>query len=100
MQNIKIREILKLDKLHDEKDSIIRWFGHVKRMTTGRIQALEYRLRGKRPRGLLRYRWEEQIEKNVVKRGIKWMEMMEEETWNDRDSWRLLSKTRPLTIET
>ena len=30
-----------------------------------------------------RYRCEEQVKKNVEKRGIKCMEMMEEETWND-----------------
>ena len=33
--------------------------------------------------------------KNVEKRGLKWMEMAEDETSNYRDRWRLLSKTRP-----
>ena len=54
-------------------------------------QALEYRLEGSR--GQPSYRWEEQVKKAVEKRGIKWMEMMETVTWNDRDRWRLLSKT-------
>ena len=33
-----------------------------------------------RDQGWLRYRWEEQVRKAVKKRGIKWMEMVEEET--------------------
>ena len=51
LQNTKIREILKLDRIQDDiEDSKIRWYGHVKRMNTGRIprQALEYQLGGKR----------------------------------------------------
>ena len=39
-------------------------------------------------------KWEEQVRKNVKKRGIKWMKMMEEDTQNDRGRWRFLSKTR------
>ena len=49
-----------------------------------------------RTRGWLRYRWEEQVKKNVEKQGVEWMEMMEEETWIGRERWRLLYKTRPL----
>ena len=51
----------------------IRWYGHIKRMNTLRIprQAQEYRLGGKRPRGWPSYGWEEQVKKNVEKRGIK-----------------------------
>ena len=54
-------------------------------MNTGKIprQPLEYKLGGKRPRSQPICSWEEQVMKNVEKRGIKWMEMMEEETWND-----------------
>ena len=65
----------------------IRRYSHFKRMNTGRMQrqALEYRLEGKRPRGQPRYRWEEQVKKNVVKRGIKWMEM--EEIWKGREKY-------------
>ena len=76
---------MKLCKIQDEiEDSKIRWYGHVKRMNIGRMprQALEYRLGGKRLRGRPRYRREEQVKKNVEKRGIKWIQMMEEETWN------------------
>ena len=43
--NIKIREILKLDKIQNEReDRKIKWDGYVKRMNTGRIprKALEY----------------------------------------------------------
>ena len=45
IQNTKVREILKFDKIQDEiENSKIRWHGHVKRMNTGRMtrQALEY----------------------------------------------------------
>ena len=67
-------------------------------MNTGRMprQALAYRLERKRPRGQPRYTWKEQVKKTVEKRAIKWMEMVEEEIWNDQDRWRLLSKTQPL----
>ena len=77
--------------------SKIRWYGHVKKMNAGRMprNALEYQLEGKRSRGQSRHRWKEQVKKTVEKRGIKWMEMVEEETWNDRDRWGLLSKTQP-----
>ena len=37
-------------------------------------------------RGQPRYRWEEQVKKTVAKRGIEGLEMVEEETWNDRDN--------------
>ena len=96
LQNTKLWEILKLDKIQGERDSKIRWYGQVKRMNTGRIprQTMEYQLGGKRPRGQPRYKWEKQVKNNVGKIGIKWMEMMEEETWSNQDRWRLLSKTQ------
>ena len=43
-------------------------------------------------------RWEEQVKKNVEKRGIKWMEMTKEETWNDRDRWGFCPNLDPQTI--
>ena len=39
-------------------------------------QTQEYRLGGNRPRGSPRDRWEEQVKKNVEKKGIKWMEII------------------------
>ena len=47
IQNVEVREIVKLDKIQDEiEDSKIRLYGHVKRMNTGRIprHVLEYQL--------------------------------------------------------
>ena len=57
---------MNLDKIKDNK---IRWYGHIKRMNTGRIprEALEYWLGEMRPRYRPRYKWEEQVKKNVEK---------------------------------
>ena len=75
IQNTKLREILRLDKIHDEiEDSKIRWYGHVERMNAENMprQTLENRLEWKTPRGWATYRWEEQFRKTAEKRqGIK-----------------------------
>ena len=55
---------MQLVSIHDKReDSKIRWYGHVKRMNSGRIprQALEYQLVGKISRDWPIYRWEEQV---------------------------------------
>ncbi|KAG8268255.1 hypothetical protein J6590_032112 [Homalodisca vitripennis] len=51
--------------------------------------ALEKEERGRRPRG----RWEDQVWKDIERRGLQKMQVEEEETWNDRQKWRRLCTT-------
>ena len=45
IQYIKVREILKLDRIQDEiEDSKIRWYGHVKRMNIGRMPDMHWNI--------------------------------------------------------
>ena len=48
-------------------------------------------------KGRPRYRWKEQVKKNIEKRGTKWMEMTEEETLNDaKNRLRRMSRKEEL----
>ncbi|KAG8331990.1 hypothetical protein J6590_029594 [Homalodisca vitripennis] len=69
----------------------MQWMGHVKRMGDNRMPriALEKEERGRRPRG----RWEDQVWKDIERRGLQKMQVEEEETWNDRQKWRRLCTT-------
>ncbi|KAG8273801.1 hypothetical protein J6590_011346 [Homalodisca vitripennis] len=69
----------------------IQWMGHVKRMGDNRMPriALEKEERGRRPRG----RWEDQVWKDIERRGLLKMLVEEEENWNDRQKWRRLCTT-------
>ncbi|KAG8322662.1 hypothetical protein J6590_018042 [Homalodisca vitripennis] len=55
--------------------------------------ALEKKERGRRPRGRPRGRWEDQVWKDIERRGLQKMQVEEEETWNDRQKWRRLCTT-------
>ncbi|KAG8322404.1 hypothetical protein J6590_022856 [Homalodisca vitripennis] len=65
--------------------------GHVKRMGDNRMPriALEKEEGGRRPRG----RWEDQVWKDIERRGLQKIQVDEEETWNDRLKWRRLCTT-------
>ncbi|KAG8318385.1 hypothetical protein J6590_006701 [Homalodisca vitripennis] len=52
--------------------------------------ALEKEERGRRPRGRPIGRWEDQVWKDIERRGLQKMQVEEEETWNDRQNWRRL----------
>ncbi|KAG8261144.1 hypothetical protein J6590_080740 [Homalodisca vitripennis] len=60
--------------------------GHVKRMGDNRMPriALEKEEGGRRPRGRPRGRWEDQVWKDIERRGLQKIQVDEEETWNDR----------------
>ncbi|KAG8247375.1 hypothetical protein J6590_062438 [Homalodisca vitripennis] len=75
----------------------IQWMGHVKRMGDNRMPriALEKEERGRRPRGRPRGRWEDQVWKDIERRGLQKIQVEEEETWNDRQKWRRLCTTTP-----
>ncbi|KAG8278738.1 hypothetical protein J6590_014292 [Homalodisca vitripennis] len=51
--------------------------------------ALKKEERGRRPRG----RWEDQVWKDIERRGLQKRQVEEEETWNDRQKWRRLCTT-------
>ncbi|KAG8241052.1 hypothetical protein J6590_095465 [Homalodisca vitripennis] len=55
--------------------------------------ALEKEERGRRPRGRPRGRWEDQVWKDIERRGLQKIQVEEEETWNDRQKWRRLCTT-------
>ncbi|KAG8310623.1 hypothetical protein J6590_060159 [Homalodisca vitripennis] len=73
----------------------IQWMGHVKRMGDNRMPriALEKEEGGRRPRGRPRGRWEDQVWKDIERRGLQKIQVEEEETWNDRQKWRRLCTT-------
>ncbi|KAG8244819.1 hypothetical protein J6590_015363 [Homalodisca vitripennis] len=73
----------------------IQWMGHVKRMGDNRMPriALEKEEGGRRPRGRPRGRWEDQVWKDIERRGLQKIQVDEEETWNDRLKWRRLCTT-------
>ncbi|KAG8280541.1 hypothetical protein J6590_079945 [Homalodisca vitripennis] len=55
--------------------------------------ALEKEEGGRRPRGRPRGRWEDQVWKDIERRGLQKIQVEEEETWNDRQKWRRLCTT-------
>ena len=68
----------------------MRWAGHVTRMgdERGVYRALVGNLRGKRPLGRPRRRWEDNIKmdlQEVERGGMDWIELAQ-----DRDRWRAL----------
>ncbi|KAG8330505.1 hypothetical protein J6590_061906 [Homalodisca vitripennis] len=73
----------------------IQWMGHVKRMGDNRMPriALEKEEGGRRPRGRPRGRWEDQVWRDIERRGLQKIQVEEEETWNDRQKWRRLCTT-------
>ncbi|KAG8242527.1 hypothetical protein J6590_063641 [Homalodisca vitripennis] len=73
----------------------IQWMGHVKRMGDNRMPriALEKEEGGRRPRGRPRGRWEDQVWKDIERRGLQKIQVDEEETWKDRLKWRRLCTT-------
>lgn len=96
IRNEEIRDKLNMEKLQDTIDnSRIKWMGHIMRMEEERLpkQALKLKGRGKRPLGRPRKRWLDQVKEDVEKRGVTWQDIVEGRMWQDRDRWRLLSRT-------
>ncbi|KAG8305168.1 hypothetical protein J6590_075364 [Homalodisca vitripennis] len=90
------RERLKVVSLQETMEGRrIQWMGHVKRMRDNRMPriALEKEEGGRRPRGRPRGRWEDQVWKDIERRGLQKIQVDEEETWNDRLKWRRLCTT-------
>ena len=72
------------------KSRRLRWGGHVARMEEGRstLKVLTGKLRGKRPLGRPRLRWEDNIRMDLEEIGINagnWVDSAQ-----DRDYWRAL----------
>ena len=70
--------------------SQLRWFGHVSRMPQERLpkQSLLARMRGKRPVGRPRTRWQDYIE-NIVWNRLGLRPSEAKEVVEDREVWRL-----------
>jgi hypothetical protein len=75
IRNTHIREELKVEEIQNQiKESIVRWFVHVKRMGVHRIPKIlfEMKMSGGRSRGRLRTLWIDQVKRDVEKRGQDW----------------------------
>ena len=75
------------------KSRIMRWAGHVARMREGRVvhRVLVGKPEGKRPLGITRLRWEDNVKADLQEVGGScgdWMELAQ-----DRKSWRALMGT-------
>ena len=68
--------------------NILRWFGHVERMTDTQLVKKVYKstMDGDRRRGKPRNRWRDCVKEYVEKRGVNWARV--EERANDRNEWR------------
>ena len=75
IRNTKVRDILKLGRIKDEMKDRIRWYGHVKRMSTGRIseEAVKYTLEGKVPIGRPKWSWKKNVVVVVV---VQWLDVV------------------------
>ena len=51
-------------------------------------------------RGRLRIRWIDQIRTYIEMRGGNWEEIQENRKWENRDSWKSLYNTWPISLET
>jgi hypothetical protein len=103
IRNNDIREQLKVDDIkHDMERNRLKWYGHVMCMADERIpkKMLEMKLRGRRPRGRLRTRWMDQVQRDMEKRGKKWTQVQQHREWEDRDRWRFLCNSLPKELET
>ena len=56
-------------------------------------------MEGKQPRGIARTRWIDQIRKDIELRGKKWDKIQENRKWENRDGWRFLCNSRPISLE-
>ena len=57
-------------------------------------------MEGKQPRGRIRTRWIDQIRKDIEKRRENWEVIQENRKWENRDNWRILFSSLPITLET
>ena len=82
--------------------SILRWFGHVMHMGEDRLskKMLHTKMEEKQPRGRPRTRWIDQIRKDIEKRRENWEVIQENRKWENRDNWRILFSSLPITLET
>ena len=53
----------------------------------------ELKLKGKRSTRRPRPRWDDQLKRDLERSGIFWGEVIEEQMWENRDRWKLLSHT-------
>ena len=94
MKNNEIRDILDSNKLQDILESSrIKWSGHVMRLSKYRVPKKGKRTKNKGNTSTGRPRTRE--EKFGNERDLM-EEVIEKHIKEDRDSWRLLSHTRPL----
>ena len=76
---------MRIAKLQDRstlEENRIRWFGHVMRMGEERLpkMILKIKLKGKKAVGRPRMKWEDQVKRNVERRGKPWQEVIREKS--------------------
>ena len=54
----------------------------------------------KRTRGGPKTKWMDQIRKDIEMRGKNWEETQDNRKWENRDSWRFLCNSQPISLET
>lgn len=92
VRNVDVRKEIGVEKVNDKiEKSRLKWFGHVKRMSDGRIpkEMMETKFEGKRARGRPRTRWIDLVKTSISSRNLDWNKIVvEEEWWKDRGKWR------------
>uniref|UniRef100_A0A8D8UV89 Endonuclease-reverse transcriptase n=1 Tax=Cacopsylla melanoneura TaxID=428564 RepID=A0A8D8UV89_9HEMI len=91
VRNTDIRRTLKIECLEETmRNRRLRWFGHMKRMSSERLprKMYEMEMEGVRPRGRPRYRYRDTIKSDVERKGENLSSIENEETFNNRVWWR------------
>ena len=96
LRNDNIRKELNVMSIIDFVERAqLRWYGHVMRMGEEREPKrwLDWRPRGRRPRGRPRKRWLENIDEGLKNRGSSLQDVMQYRRYDDRNGWRRLTQT-------
>ena len=60
---------------------------------------LHTKMEGKPPRGRLRTHWIDQIRNDIEIRVENWKEIQEDRYWENRDGWKFLCNSLPISME-
>ena len=98
IRNVTIRQQTGLEEtvIKEIEHNQLTWYGHVQRMTEGRLPkiALKWMPKQKRARGRLKKNWMEGIKKAMNERNLN------EGQWEDRKQWSLGVGQRRKSFET
>lgn len=85
-EEIRRRMEVKRNVLEVIEERRLRWYGHLKRMSPGRIPklAMEWEPEGRRKRGRPRTQWRDKLEESMAGRGLTEDDAVDREEWRRR----------------